>query len=232
MAPRRPRSFTSKRRKRSGRATSEPTRSIEVERKYDVSEATRLPDLASLPGVAGVWPPELRPLDAIYFDTAELSLSRRAVAVRRRTGGPDEGWHVKSSAADGRHEWGWPLGEALPSDPLTVAVPTDVRSSVTEWCGDDELRPIARVRNQRHAILLQDASGAVIAEFVDDHVQATDLQTGAATNWREWEVELGPAAPADERGRAEFFAAVDAAVAAVGGVPAASGSKLQRALGR
>lgn len=212
--------------------TSELTRSIEVERKYDVSEATGLPDLASLPGVGAVRPPELRSLDAVYFDTAELALARRAVAVRRRTGGPDEGWHVKSSAADGRHEWGWPLDEALSSDPLASPVPADVRASVTEWCGDDELRPIARVRNERHAILLQDASGAVIAEFVDDHVQATDLQTSAATCWREWEVELGPAAPADEGGRAEFFAAVDAAVAAVGGVPAASGSKLQRALGR
>lgn len=212
--------------------TTEPTRSIEVERKYDVSEATGLPGLASLPGVVGVQQPELRSLDAIYFDTTGLALARRAVALRRRTGGPDEGWHVKSTAPEGRHEWGWPLGEALSSDPLAAAVPDDVRSSVTEWCGEEELRPIARVRNERQAILLQDASGAVIAEFVDDHVQATDLQTGVATNWREWEVELGPAAPADETGRADFFAAVDAAVDAVGGVPAVSGSKLQRALGR
>ena len=211
--------------------TSEPTRSIEVERKYDVSEATGLPDMASLPGVAGISPTELRSLDAVYFDTDELTLARRAVALRRRTGGPDEGWHVKSSAPEGRHEWGWPLGDLSP-DPLTQAVPIDVRSAVTPWCGDAELRPIARVRNQRHAILLQDASGAVIAEFVDDHVPATDLQTGATTSWREWEVELGPAAPADETWRAEFFSAADAAVLAAGGVPAASDSKLQRALGR
>lgn len=211
--------------------TNEPTRSIEVERKYDVSEATGLPDLASLPGVAHVAPAELRSLDAVYFDTPDLALARRAVAVRRRTGGPDEGWHVKSSAPEGRHEWGWPLGDLSP-DPLTGAVPIDVRSAVTDWCGDAELRPIARVRNERHAILLQDASGAVVAEFVDDHVQATDVQTGSATRWREWEVELGPAAPADESGRDQFFAAVDAVVGAAGGAPAASGSKLQRALGR
>lgn len=196
-----------------------------------MGEATGLPDLASLPGVADVRPPELRSLDAVYFDTAELSLARRAVAVRRRTGGPDEGWHVKSTAADGRHEWGWPLGDAS-ADPVASEVPLDVRSSVTQWCGDDELGPIARVRNERHAILLQDASGAVVAEFVDDHVEATDLRAKTTTRWREWEVELGPAAPADEPGRAAFFAAVDAVVGVVGGVPAASGSKLQRALGR
>ncbi len=209
----------------------EPTHSIEVERKYDVSGATALPELASLPGVAAVDSAQLRPLDATYFDTAELTLARRAVALRRRTGGPDEGWHVKSSAPEGRHEWGWPLGEhdisALPAE-----VPAEVRASVTVWCGEAALRPIARVRNDRHAMLLRDASGAVLAEFVDDHVEATDLQTGGATTWREWEVELGPAAPSDEAWREEFFAAVDAAVAAVGGEPAASGSKLQRALGR
>ena len=212
--------------------TSEPTRSIEVERKYDVSGSTGLPDLASLPGVARVAQPELRSLDAVYFDTADLVLARRAVALRRRTGGPDEGWHVKSSAPEGRHEWGWPLGEKAPSDPLAATVPGDVRAAVTDWCGDAELQPIARVRNERHAILLQDASGAVVAEFVDDHVAAIDVQTGDATSWREWEVELGPAAPADDQGRTAFFAAVDAAVVAAGGAPAASGSKLQRALGR
>jgi len=209
----------------------EPTHSIEVERKYDVSEATALPALVSLPGVATVDPAQLRPLDAIYFDTAELSLARRAVALRRRTGGPDEGWHVKSSAPEGRHEWGWPLG-GDDTAAVPVEVPADVRASVTVWCGEDTLRPIARVRNQRHAILLRDASGAVLAEFVDDHVEATDLNTGGATMWREWEVELGPAAPSDEAWREEFFAAVDTAVSAVGGAPAASGSKLQRALGR
>ena len=216
--------------------TREPTRSVEVERKYDVGETTPLPELAALPGIVRVADPELRALDAIYFDTAELSLARRAVALRRRTGGPDEGWHVKSSAPEGRHEWGWPLGDAPAHDALAadvpVQVPIDVRASVTQWCGDGDLRPIARVRNERHAILLSDASGAVVAEFVDDHVRATDLQTGAATTWREWEVELGPAAPADDSWRAEFFAAVDAAVAAAGGAPATSGSKLQRALGR
>lgn len=197
-----------------------------------MSEVTRIPDLAALPGVARVAPTELRSLDAIYFDTADFALARRAVALRRRTGGPDEGWHVKSSAPEGRHEWGWPLDDSLSSDPLAMAVPDEVRAAVADWCGDAELRPIARVRNERHAILLHDASGAVVAEYVDDHVEATDLQTGNEARWREWEVELGPAAPADDRGRAEFFAAVDAVVAAVGGVPAASGSKLERALGR
>ena len=88
------------------------------------------------------------------------------------------------------------------------------------------------MRNDRTAYALTDADGSVVAEFVDDRVRARDERSGTETEWREWEVELGPAAPADNAGRAAFFAAVDAAVTAAGGRPAASESKLGRALGR
>jgi hypothetical protein len=71
----------------------------------------------------------------------------------------------------------------------------------------------------------------MIAEFVDDRVRARDERAGRETAWREWEVELGPAAPADDAGRDAFFAAVDAAVGAVGARVSASDSKLGRALG-
>jgi hypothetical protein len=86
---------------------------------------------------------------------------------------------------------------------------------------------LARIRNRRTAYALRDAAGEVIAEVVDDCVRARDERTGAESSWREWEIELGPAAPADH---AAFFAAADALVAAVGGRVAASDSKLARAL--
>ena len=50
------------------------------------------------------------------------------------------------------------------------------------------------------------ADGGLVAEFVDDRVTATDARTGVVRTWREWEIELGPAASADPRA---FFAAVD-----------------------
>ena len=50
-------------------------------------------------------------------------------------------------------------------------------------------------------------------------------------SWREWEFELGPAAPEDTAAREAIFAAVEDAVHAVGGREAASASKLARALG-
>ena len=91
-----------------------------------------------------------------------------------------------------------------------------------------ELRPLARIRNLRTAYHLLDADGGVVAEFVDDRVRALDERSGVEQEWREWELELGAAAPGDP---AEIFAAVEAAVTAVGGRVAASDSKLARTLG-
>ncbi|MDQ4212925.1 CYTH domain-containing protein [Microbacterium sp. ASV81] len=202
---------------------SEPSRTFEIEVKYDVDAATPLPDWSVIPGVDAVTEGEARALDAQYFDTAGTVLGRAGVALRRRTGGPDAGWHVKGPRdGDGRLELGWPLGEGDgPPEPV-VAV-------ISEWT-TDPLTPLARIENARTAYLLTGPAG-VVAEFVDDHVRATDLRGGVRREWREWEMELGPAAPADSAGRAAFFAAVEQAVRAVGGRESASGSKLARALG-
>jgi inorganic triphosphatase YgiF len=210
-------------------ASDEPARSIEVERKYDVDAETALPDWTRLPGVTAVDAPEPRELDARYLDTADLALARSRVALRRREGGPDAGWHVKISAADGRHEWHWPLdaGPAPEDASDEVVVPDAVAAAVAEW-GSGPFLPLARIRNSRTAYALRDAVGAVVAEVVDDRVTALSARAGRTTSWREWEVELGPAAPADA---AAFFDAADEIVAAAGGRVAASDSKLARAIG-
>lgn len=199
----------------------EAAHSVEVERKYDVAADTPLPDWTVLPGIAEVGDPEPRALDARYRDTADLALARAGVAVRRREGGPDAGWHVKITAADGKHEWHWALG----ADP-EEGVPAEVSAALSRWAHGPFL-PVARIRNARTAYALQDASGALVAEMVDDRVSARNERTGGVDAWREWEVELGPAAPADVDA---FFAAVDAVVTAAGGRVSASGSKLARTL--
>lgn len=203
--------------------SAEPQRTFEIERKYDADADTSLPDWSGIPGVVAVSDGEARELDARYFDTSDAALAHHGVALRRRTGGPDAGWHIKGPRqGDGRLELGWPIGD---DDRLPAAV----AETVARWT-DAELHPIARIENSRTAYYLAGSDG-VIAEFVDDHVRATDLRSGIRREWREWEVELGPAAPADEAGRTAFFAAVEAAVLTAGGRAPSSGSKLARALG-
>ncbi|MFK4805485.1 CYTH domain-containing protein [Microbacterium sp. ZW CA_36] len=208
---------------------AEPTRpshSVEIELKFDVDDDTALPDWSGLPGVSSVGAAEPRALDAVYLDSDDLALAHAGYAVRRRTGGPDEGWHIKGprDAEGGRVELHWPLG-------TDDTIPDAVADALAAVAATSHLAPIARIRNQRTAYALCDAEGGVVAEFVDDHVIATDERDGVQRTWREWEFELGPAAPGSADDRAALFAAAAQAVQAVGGREAASDSKLARTLG-
>lgn len=206
-----------------GTHDSPPSRVVEVERKYDVGDATPLPVWVGIPGVDAVSSGEVRELDARYFDTEDAELSRSGVALRRRTGGPDAGWHIKGPReGDGRLEIGWPLGDG-------DGIPDAVTETLSRWT-TGPLTPLARIENTRTAYLLTGAAG-VVAEFVDDRVRATDLRHDVRREWREWEFELGPAAPSDAAGRESLFEAVERVISEVGGRDASSGSKLARALG-
>ena len=133
-----------------------PSRTVEVERKFDVDAGTAVPDWAGVPGVASVTAGEERHLDALYLDTADATLARHGVALRRRTGGPDAGWHIKGPLVDGgRTELGWPLGEG-------DEVPDAVAAEVAQWT-TDALSPLARIVNDRTAYALLDADGGVLA---------------------------------------------------------------------
>ncbi|WP_105567405.1 CYTH domain-containing protein [Microbacterium halophytorum] len=204
---------------------AEPSRSVEIEKKFDVDEGTPLPNWGGIPGVASVSPGEARHLDAMYLDTTDAALARAGVAVRRRTGGPDAGWHIKGPLVDGgRTELGWPLGEG-------DRAPDALLAEIAPWA-TEPLEPLARIVNDRTAYELRDEEGHVVAEFVDDRVRATDLRSGVDRAWAEWEIELGPAGPQEPAARDAFFAAVAAAAEEAGARPAASASKLARALGR
>lgn len=202
--------------------SDEPRRSVEIELKFDVDDDTSAPDWSAIPGVASITRAERRELDAVYLDATDAALAVNGYALRRRTGGPDEGWHIKGPRRPdgGRVELHWPLG-----DPDTV--PEAVRAELVTLT-DGPFVPLARIRNLRDVQLLRDAAGGVVAEFADDHVRTRDERSGTERSWREWEIELGPAAPEDH---SAFFAAVTAAALSAGARPAASDSKLARALG-
>ncbi|GER23669.1 CHAD domain-containing protein [Zafaria cholistanensis] len=190
---------------------------LEVERKYDVGGPVSVPNLATVPGVAravGFPPVELR---ADYFDTGGGTLGERKIILRRRLGGPDEGWHIKSAAVGGRMETHFPLGGQ------EAHVPEAVLDAVRVHTRSDPLRPVARVRTRRTVVRLLDGTGALLAEFCDDEVQARAVG-GAELVWREWEVELGPA------GTADLLDGIEAVLLRAGATPSTHLSKLGRVL--
>jgi len=207
--------------------SDEPARSVEIEVKFDVEDGTPVPDLSGLPGVAAVTGGEHRSLDARYFDTADRALARAGVALRRRTGGADAGWHIKGPLVDGaRVELHWPLGEE-------DTVPRGAQEALSELTGadvggPDQLVAIARIRNDRVAYHLLDVDGGIVAELADDHVRTRDERSGVERRWREWELELGAAAPTDAD---PLFTAAAELFRRAGAGPASSRSKLARALG-
>jgi CHAD domain-containing protein len=196
---------------------------VEVERKFDVPTDFVLPDLAGVDGVAGVDAPEERQLEAVYHDTPDLRLARARVTMRRRTGGPDAGWHVKlPETAGARRELHSPLGRAAGTPPKTVQAP------VMGIVRNAPIGPVATLQTRRRVTLLRGDDGRVLAEVADDTVTGTALaatpgEPATVQVWRELEVEL---VDGDEA----VLAAVGERLVAAGASPSPSPSKLARVL--
>ncbi|HEX6522772.1 MAG TPA: CYTH domain-containing protein [Streptosporangiaceae bacterium] len=200
---------------------------LEIEQKYEADAGFTLPPLDDLPGVANVSAPERQRLDATYFDTADLALIRNKVTLRRRTGGSDEGWHLKLPVrADVRQEVHEPLSSG-------AQVPLRLRSQVADLVGDQPLHPIANLLNERTVVRLSGPADTVLAEIADDHVTARRLDpvggdAAAPLAWREIEVEAGPGMdPSQAR---DLLAATGQRLRDAGARPARSASKLARLL--
>jgi inorganic triphosphatase YgiF len=203
---------------------------VEIERKYDVGAEARMPSLVGAGRVAAADPADAFDLDATYYDTPGLALGERRIAVRRRVGGHDAGWHIKwPPGEEGRVEQQFPLDDG-------ATVPDAVRAALAEYIGENPLVPIARIRNHRIATVLRDSDGTALIELADDHVDTVDLRDGdthgTERRWQEWEVELLPGGAAGEASdRAALLDAVEALLLAAGARPPSAGSKLARALG-
>lgn len=157
----------------------------EIERKYSAVWNAELPDLTRVAGVADVVDKGVVELDAVYYDTADRRLHDASVTLRRRTGGEDEGWHLKLpvSLAEGvRDEVRAPLSDGMPRA-LAGLVRSRVRGA--------ELVPLVRLLTARHLHHLVDAKGAVLAEVAIDKVTARRADgQGDGHGWGEVEVEL------------------------------------------
>ena len=191
----------------------------EVERTYAPPAEAHLPDLTSLPGVDGVGGPSAVVLEAVYFDTADLALLRTGMTLRRRTGGADQGWHLKVPAGRGRDEIQLALDEG------DDAPPQALRELVLGWTRREPLVRVASIRTRRTTYPLLAADGSVLAEVADDEVTGRPLLgRSEPVTWREWEVELVEAGPS-------LLGAADELLARHGIEPSAVQRKIAMVLG-
>ena len=197
------------------------SRYLEVERKFEVFESTVSPSFEGLSSVARVERSPSQQLDAVYFDTPAHDLASHRVTLRRRTGGPDAGWHLKLPAGpDARTEVRVPLG-----DDNNDTVPDELLDVVLAIVRDRPVGPVARISTSRAVDVLYGADGVAVAEFCDDDVVArAEDDKESEQRWREWELELAEGADRDLLDRLANRL-LDA-----GAVPAGHGSKLARVL--
>lgn len=199
----------------------------EVELKFTVSSSAALPDLSS---VSVVGPVAEFELSALYFDTAELDLVRAGSSLRRREGGTDPGWHLKTVGlrADHRAELHAPLDASKDAG----SPPAELRAALPHPLCNAPLEPVARLVTLRRVTPLLDAGGTVLAEVCDDRVwtQVPPVSEGEEAwhrnldaPWREVEVEL-------VSGERSLLKAVAALLIRWGAVPGTYGSKVARAL--
>ena len=211
------------------------TEHLEIEQKFDVDTGFERPSFAGLAGVSEA-APELYHLSATYFDTADGRLAASKITLRRRTGGTDEGWHLKLPAGAGaRREVHAPLGPDRPGERGERRVPEVLAARVAEVACGRPLTPVAILDTERTVVTLHRDDGRVAAEIADDSVTARRLRArggpagaqegspGKELRWREVEVEVPEADPSLQRATADVLLAA-------GARPAAHGSKLARVL--
>ncbi len=194
------------------------TEHLEIEQKFDVDTGFDRPSFDGLDGVSAD-PPVLYLLSATYYDTADERLAANKITLRRRTGGTDEGWHLKLPAGAGaRREIRAQLAAS------EGEVPDELASRVAEVTEGQSMSPIAILETERTVVTLRGRDGQMVAEVADDVVTARRLpERGEPLRWREIEVEVPSADPPLQR------AAADTLLAA-GARPAGHASKLARVL--
>lgn len=206
--------------------TRTPTQQREVERKYDIPEGSAKPDLSKLGGGLSAGEPNTEKLVAEYVDSPDLVILGARCVLRRRTGGDDEGWHLKRPrSGDERIELHAPVGSPR-------RVPPELRAEFAEILSDRPVLPLVELTTMRTTTEVwgaADTEGAerpLVALICEDDVHAKVVRLGHQRElaWREYEVELVGDAPL------RVFDEVESALFAAGLVASAHKSKMVRSL--
>ena len=100
---------------------------LEVERKFDVTDGAMTPSFDGLSVITRAERQPTQTLEAVYFDTPGHDLAGNHVTLRRRTGGPDAGWHLKlPSGPDARTE----IHAPLEADTSASGIPAELTDIV------------------------------------------------------------------------------------------------------
>jgi CHAD domain-containing protein len=192
----------------------------EVESKFRASRDLALPSLdGCIRGVSSVDRPHEERLVAVYHDTADLRLAREGITLRRRTGGHDDGWHLKLPVVGE----GPGVRDEIQRTDSGPTVPDDLARLVSAYVRFARLQSAATLVTERWTQVLRGEDGEVLAEVTDDHV--TVEGTGhVSAGFREIEVE-------DHGGGPRVLESVGAVLRESGAVAGTFMPKLVRALG-
>ncbi|HET6755219.1 MAG TPA: CYTH and CHAD domain-containing protein [Jiangellaceae bacterium] len=171
---------------------AEPVPTVrEVEHKFRVHGLYRVPDMTRADVVTDVEDHGIVELETVYYDTPDLRLIREGMNLRRRTGGPDEGWHLKikvpEAAEEVRDELRLPLDAGEPQAP-----PSELLDLVCAVVRHSLVHPVVTLRTTRHVRHVLDADGRPAAELVDDTVQVINGSGQASAQFRELELSGAP----------------------------------------
>jgi len=193
-----------------------PAVELEIERKYALSLEQDVPSLA---GTVIEGPAADYHLVAVYYDTPDGRLGADRLVIRRRTGGRDDGWHLKAPGPDADHR----VELQLPIDPQAPGlIPEGFWDEVSERLGEQPLVPVATLRTFRQERDLLGADDSVLARLCIDEVHS---EVGSYTDhWREAELELAS-------GQLALLDELEAVFAAAGIGRATDVAKIARALG-
>jgi len=144
----------------------------EVERKLEAPDGFELPDL-------GGSPLETRVFTSVYHDTADGSLARAGITLRRRTERGRSVWQLKLPASDARLELEQPGGPTEPPPELARLLAAHLRHGAVV--------PVAELRTRRHGSLV--ARNGTTAEVTIDEVAVMDALR-VTDEFVEIEVEL------------------------------------------
>src|SRR4051794_3702143 len=151
---------------------------VEYERKLEAPAGWELPDL-------GGEVLEPRVFSSIYHDTADRSLARAGITLRRRTERGRSLWQLKFPRGGARLELEEEGGPAGPPDSLRTLLRAHLRRGAA--------LPVAELRTRRHGHLVTSDAGT--AEVTLDDVRIMDAQR-VVEEFSEIEVELTDGKPA------------------------------------